>query len=67
MLDLARRRYRDAGGDFLPVLDAQRRQQDAQLALVSARRRLLSERIRLYAALGGDWTQELVSAQKGTQ
>lgn len=61
VLELARRRYRDAGGDYLPVLDAQRHRQDAELALVTARRRLLAERIRLYAALGGGWSEEIAS------
>ena len=69
VLDLARGRYRDAGGEFLPVLDAQRRLQDAELSVVAARRRLLAERIRLYVALGGGWSGDLarIEAPPGAQ
>ncbi len=61
VLDEAKARYQRGVGDFLPVLDALRRRQDTELSLLSARKRLLIRRVHLYAALGGDWTQELAS------
>ena len=61
VLDEAQARYQRGVGDFLPVLDALRRRQDTELSLLSARKRLLIRRVHLYAALGGDWTQELAS------
>jgi len=60
-LEEARNRYEKGIGQsgFLDVLTALRGQQSAQLSLLGARRRLISNRIQLCRALGGTWTQSL--------
>jgi outer membrane protein, multidrug efflux system len=55
----ARTRYREGQIDYLPVLSALQAQQQIGLALLQARRQLLSLRVTLYRALGGAWTEEL--------
>jgi len=52
--------YMQGIGDYLPVLDAQKRLFDARSALLEARRQLVSDRISLARALGGGWPDELV-------
>ncbi|HJL50495.1 MAG TPA: TolC family protein, partial [Polyangiaceae bacterium LLY-WYZ-15_(1-7)] len=54
-LTSARDRYRSGLSDFLPVLTALVAQQGAQLNLQAAKRQLVSRRIQLHRALGGDW------------
>lgn len=51
---LAQRRYDFGAATFLEVLDAQRELLNAEQQRVQARRALLSTRVQLYAALGGD-------------
>jgi NodT family efflux transporter outer membrane factor (OMF) lipoprotein len=52
-------RYKKALNDYLPVLTALERTQFLTRSLVVARRDLLTFRVNLYRALGGDWTGEL--------
>ena len=54
-LRLAADRYMDGLSDYLPVLTAQALHFDAQSRLLSARRQLLSDRISLARAIGGNW------------
>ncbi|ROH93607.1 efflux transporter outer membrane subunit [Stagnimonas aquatica] len=51
---LAQRRYDFGAATFLEVLDAQRELLNAEQQRVQVRRALLSARVQLYAALGGD-------------
>lgn len=55
----ARRRFSNGLSDFLTVLTALRSQHQVELNLLAAQRRLLSHRIQLCRALGGNWTKEL--------
>ncbi|MEM5365198.1 efflux transporter outer membrane subunit [Paraburkholderia azotifigens] len=55
---LARLRYDNGATPFLEVLDAQRDLLNAQQQLVQIRRALLSSRVALYAALGGNMERE---------
>ena len=54
-LRLAEDQYFAGLTDYLSVLTAQKNHFDLQAQLLSARRRLISERISLMRALGGDW------------
>ena len=63
VLDEARARYQRGIGEFFPVLDALRRRQEAEVSLLSARGRRISERVRLYGALGGNWTEKELAAK----
>lgn len=57
-LAIARKRY-DAGySGYLEVLDAQRTQNDAQLALIGTRQARLTASVDLFKALGGGWKAE---------
>ncbi len=58
-LEEARRRYFHGLNDYLPVLTALSSFQQAQRAMITAKRELLSYRVQLYRALGGDWTRRL--------
>ena len=58
-LSEARDRYVRGLSDYLPVLTAVRSVQQSELAVVSARRAILAERVRLHVALGGGWTAGL--------
>jgi len=58
-LDAARTRYREGQVDYLVVLTALRSTQQAEQALLASQRRVISQRIQLYRALGGTWTDEL--------
>lgn len=51
---LAQRRYDNGSAAYLEVLDAQRDLLETEQELVQVRRALLSSRVALYAALGGD-------------
>jgi multidrug efflux system outer membrane protein len=55
---LAMARYQGGVSSYLEVLDAQRQQFDAQLALASATRDELTSAVQLYRALGGGWQQQ---------
>jgi NodT family efflux transporter outer membrane factor (OMF) lipoprotein len=54
--DLARDQYTRGLTQLLPVLDAQRRVNDAQDALIRARETRATAAIALFRALGGGWT-----------
>lgn len=58
-LAAARDRYAEGVGDYLTLLSALVAKQNADLALVAARRDALTARISLHDALGGAWTREL--------
>jgi NodT family efflux transporter outer membrane factor (OMF) lipoprotein len=60
-LEEARNRYSQGLEDFLRVLTALRSQEELELGLLDARRKLLSHRIQLCRALGGTWATELVA------
>jgi NodT family efflux transporter outer membrane factor (OMF) lipoprotein len=61
-LDETQRRYRNGLSDYLPVLTALSSLEKVELGMVSARADLLSNRIDLYKAVGG----QLVSAAPAT-
>jgi NodT family efflux transporter outer membrane factor (OMF) lipoprotein len=54
-LDLARARYTGGVGDFLSVLDAERRALAGEQAIADSRTRILTNLVQLYKALGGGW------------
>jgi outer membrane protein, multidrug efflux system len=58
-LEAARDRYQQGLVDFLNVLTALQGQRQAEVALLEARRQVLSARIQLHRAIGGTWTQDL--------
>ena len=60
---LAMARYQGGVSSYLEVLDAQRQQFDAQLALANAVRDELASAVQLYRALGGGWQQQEGAAQ----
>lgn len=47
--------------DYLPVLIAERQYFDVQIQVISAHRQLVSDRISLVRALGGDWMEKYIS------
>jgi outer membrane protein TolC len=51
-----RQRYFQGDSDYLSVLDALRSRQALERQRVTARRQLISERIRLVRALAGGWS-----------
>ena len=58
-LEEARNRYFHGLNDYLPVLTALSSYQQVQRSMITAKRELLSYRIQLYRALGGDWAGRL--------
>ncbi len=58
-LQEAEQRYRKGLNDYLPVLTSLQTTQRLTRSLVEARRNLLVYRVRLYRALGGNWTDDL--------
>lgn len=66
-LRLAKKRYLSGLTDYLPVLTAQRNHFDVQSTLLSARQQLLSERIALARALGGNWMTEVMEQRTLTK
>jgi outer membrane protein, multidrug efflux system len=62
LLGESRARYIEGLTDYLPVLTALRGVQGAEQSRLSAQRQLLSHRISLYRALGGDWSRSLEEA-----
>lgn len=65
-LRLSQDRYLSGLTDFLPVLTAQRSHFDTQSRLLSARQQLISERISLARALGGNWMNETIDQRLNT-
>jgi NodT family efflux transporter outer membrane factor (OMF) lipoprotein len=59
-LRLALDRYMQGLTDYLPVLTEQVRNATAKSNLIAARRQLISERIQLARAIGGNWADEAV-------
>jgi len=57
---VARDGYSYGINDYLPVLIAERQYFDVQIQVLSAHRQLVSDRISLVRALGGDWMEEFV-------
>lgn len=52
-------RYSNGQSDYLPVLTALQGLQRLERSEISSRRQLISQRIQLYRALGGAWTDNL--------
>lgn len=59
-LRTASERYRQGLTDYLPVLLAQTSHYNAQSALITTRRELITNRIQLVTALGGGWTDDVI-------
>ncbi len=60
-------RFRAGASGYLDVLDAQRQQYGAEIALAQARQRHLLAHVELYRALGGGWSDEALAAvQRGS-
>jgi len=59
-LRLAIDRYMQGLTDYLPVLTAQLSHFSAESSLLEARRQLISDRIQLARALGGEWTDKIM-------
>lgn len=57
---VARDGYTYGINDYLPVLIAERQYFDVQIQVLSAHRQLVSDRISLVRALGGDWMEKFV-------
>lgn len=65
-LRISTERYMQGITDYLPVLTAQSLNFEAEIALLTARRQLISERIGLARALGGRWMEtEIIKKSKG--
>jgi multidrug efflux system outer membrane protein len=59
-------RFRAGASSYLEVLDAQRQQYGAEIALAQARQRHLLAHVELYRALGGGWSDEaLAQVERG--
>ena len=58
---VARDGYNYGINDYLPVLIAERQYFDVQIQVIAAHRQLVSDRISLVRALGGEWMQEYIS------
>ncbi len=64
---LSLERYSQGLSDYLPVLTAQQRLFDSKSALLAARRQLLSGRIQLARALGGDWAEDVLQQRAAAE
>lgn len=53
-------RYMEGLSDYLPVLAAQQSHYESESAILSARRQLISDRVQLARALGGEWMHEYI-------
>lgn len=62
-LDLAQRRYAAGYSGYLDVLDAQRSNNEAQLAMIATRQARLASAVELFKAIGGGWKDD---ARKGS-
>jgi outer membrane protein TolC len=60
-------RYGRGSSDYLPVVTALLSTQNIERAELSARKQLLSYRIQLHRALGGDWAENLRPPVAGAQ
>ena len=60
-LRLSKAEYKDGLSTYLPVLTAQTTCFDGQTRLLSARRELISARISLARALGGNWMVKMAT------
>ncbi|MDX1777193.1 MAG: efflux transporter outer membrane subunit, partial [Desulfobulbales bacterium] len=58
---VARDGYFHGINDYLPVLIAERQYFDVQIQVIAAKRQLVSDRITLVRALGGNWMEEYIS------
>ena len=58
---VARDGYYYGINDYLPVLIAERQFFDVQIQVINARRQLITDRISLVRALGGDWMDEYMT------
>lgn len=58
-LKVARKRYQAGQSTYLTVLTEQQSVESLQQSLVSQKLALLTNRVELYRALGGSWTQQL--------
>ena len=56
LLDATRERYANGLSDYLPVLTALTTLQADEQSFLTAKRQLLSFRVQLHRALGGDWS-----------
>ena len=63
-LDLARQRYTSGIASFIEVLDAERSEEQSQLALADATAAVSADLVRLYQALGGGWQEATGTAGK---
>jgi outer membrane protein TolC len=63
-LRLSLDRYLYGLTDYLPVLSAQRSQFEAQSRLLTARRQLISARVSLARALGGEWMKDEIERRQ---
>jgi outer membrane protein TolC len=59
--------YYNGINDYLPVLIAERRYFDVQIQIISAHRQLVSDRISLARALGGDWMESYISKNESLE
>lgn len=57
-LDIAQKRYEAGYSSYLDVLDAQRSNNDALLALIATRQARLAASVDLFKAIGGGWKAE---------
>lgn len=53
-------RYMEGLSDYLPVLAAQQSLYESESAILAARRQLISDRVQLARALGGEWMDEYI-------
>lgn len=58
-LEAARSRFAAGVGNYLATLTALRSLQQVEQNILTARRRLLAQRVQVYRALGSSWTREL--------
>ncbi|QRM19221.1 efflux transporter outer membrane subunit [Dechloromonas sp. TW-R-39-2] len=62
-LDLAQRRYAAGYSGYLEVLDAQRSNNDAQLAMIATRQARLASAVDLFKAIGGGWKDDAANSR----
>jgi len=62
-LAIERDRYLNGAADYLRVLSALQATQQVEQTVLNARRQLLTYRVQLCRAVGGDWTNELEAPQ----
>lgn len=66
-LNLTREKFRAGAVSYLSLLDAQRMQQQARIALVQAQAQRFADTAALYQALGGGWWNKGRSSQQPAQ